>query len=134
MGAVRGGSCSGARAAGVQSLLPAARLVIVSPLNGVLGGDGEHVPLMVGGDRQHGRPLRLADAGLLVVIAVGLPGVRSVGDDQAMVVRAAGDGEPIGVTDQLGALQMMRAPRLGARHAERDAADVEVGARPPRRR
>ena len=59
---------------------------------------------MVGGDRQHGRPLRFADAGPLVVIAVGLPGIRPVGDDQAMVVGAAGDSEPIGVTDQLGAL------------------------------
>ena len=37
------------------------------------------------------------------MIAVGLPGVRPVGDDQAILVSAAGDGEPFGVPHQLGA-------------------------------
>ena len=53
----------------------------------------------------------LADARRLVAVAVGQPGARAVGDDEAARARRARDVEAARVADQLRALEVTAAPR-----------------------
>ena len=109
--------CSGCQSVSTGARRPGGSLVITRPHDSALARDRVGRPLCVGGQRQRRRRFGLAEARRLVAVAVGQPGARTVGDDEAAHARRARDVEPPRVADQLRPRQVARPFGRAARDA-----------------